>query len=449
MLSLRLARGSHPLVLLRRAVLACASAGVGFLLLAALGRASLPELLWCAAPLLATVQFAVAVARTEPHARPAPGLASAGFGPAAAPAVGAASTAMSCILGSALALLLFLVLRGELGGLPFDGAAAALLGAGGPLPLAGALLLLALLPAVAAAASAVSLRARGAVPGSEAEAARARARARARRRANGTPPGAVAMANGGVPGGGDPGGSPGGSHGGSPGGGGPGSNLATPVDLPWGAALAATGVALGGYAAQFAGAGTDARTKLALPAGSGEAAPAVVAGWALLAVGLVLAGPGIVHLCGRLLCLARPGALRLLAGRVLQEEARRVGRPLGALCAVLAGAVVYAVLQRSGDVGLRRLVIGEQLRVARRHRGVPVDADVWWAQKVPAAAVDPGLVGPRLNHGRDLLASAHGTGVHVVHAVRCPQVGDRFGVTAVDRRAVCVHQLQDRQVVLE
>ncbi|MEV5132355.1 hypothetical protein AB0K87_18015, partial [Streptomyces sp. NPDC053705] len=79
MLALRLTRGSHPLVLTRRLLLAAASAGVGFLLLCTLGYASghpaaasssVLRLLWCAVPLAATVQFAVAVARTDPSTDP-------------------------------------------------------------------------------------------------------------------------------------------------------------------------------------------------------------------------------------------------------------------------------------------------------------------------------------------------------------------------------------------
>ncbi|MFF0727237.1 hypothetical protein [Streptomyces sp. NPDC004134] len=322
MLSLRLARGSHPLVLLRRLLVACASAGVGFLLLTALGHASPEQLLWCVAPLAATVQFAVAVARTDPHARPSQALSSAGFGPATAPVVAAVTTAVSCLLGSALALLFFLHLRGELSGLPFDGAAAALLGAGGPLPVVGALTLLACVPALAAAASAASLRPRRtAAQGSAAAAARLRAR---REAADATGVAAAAAR----PGGDDP---------------------PVPADLPWGTALATTGLALGAYAGSFASAGDDAALKLPLPGGSGDAAPAVVASWALITAGLILAGPGIVHLCGRLLCALRPGALRLLAGRVLQQEARRVGRPLGALCAVAAGGVLCTVVWPDGD----------------------------------------------------------------------------------------------------
>lgn len=342
MLSLRLARGSHPLVLLRRLLVACASAGVGFLLLSALGHASPGHLLWCAAPLAATVHFAVAVARTDPHATPSPGLSSAGFGPTAAPAVAAVTTAVSCLLGSALALLFFLHLRGDLSGLPFDGAAAALLGAGGPLPAVGTLTLLACVPALATAASAASLRPRRtAAQGSAAAAARVRARREAA---------AAAGVEVDAP-------RPGGAAGDDP---------PVPADLPWGIALATTGLALGAYAGGFTDAGDGAALKLPLPGGSGDAAPAVVAGWALIAAGLVLAGPGIVHLCGRLLCALSPGALRLLAGRVLQQEARRVGRPLGALCAVAAGGVLSTLVWPDGD-GARSLgpltVLGASLVV--------------------------------------------------------------------------------------
>ncbi|MFW6694296.1 hypothetical protein [Streptomyces sp. MAR4 CNX-425] len=328
MLSLRLARGSHPLVLLRRLLVACASAGVGFLLLAALGHASPEQLAWCAVPLAATVHFAVAVARTDPHARPSPGLSSAGFGPAAAPVVAAVTTAVSCLLGSAVALLFFLHLRGDLSGLPFDGAAAALLGAGGPFPAVGALTLLACVPVLAAAASAASLRPRRTPAPGDGRAAAAAARLRARREAAAGDGPAVAAP--GVPGA-------------------AGEDPPVPADLPWGTALATTGLALGAYAGGFADAGDGAALKLPLPGGSGDAAPAVVASWALIAAGLVLAGPGLVHLCGRLLCALRPGALRLLAGRVLQQEARRVGRPLGALCAVATGGVLCTLVWPDGD----------------------------------------------------------------------------------------------------
>ncbi|MEU1027141.1 hypothetical protein ABZ366_34795, partial [Streptomyces sp. NPDC005904] len=76
MLALRLARGAHPLVQLRRLLVAGASAGTGFLLLCTLanamrhpGAGSVLRLAWCVAPLAATVYFAVAVARADPGTR--------------------------------------------------------------------------------------------------------------------------------------------------------------------------------------------------------------------------------------------------------------------------------------------------------------------------------------------------------------------------------------------
>lgn len=80
-----------------------------------------------------------------------------------------------------------------------------------------------------------------------------------------------------------------------------------------------------------------------------EATPAgVLAGWTLTAVGLAVAGPGLAYLCGRLLQAVRPGAVRLLAGRVLMDESRRIGRPLGVVCAVLAAAVGGYALYGAG-----------------------------------------------------------------------------------------------------
>ncbi|QTA35107.1 hypothetical protein JHY03_53130 [Streptomyces sp. CA-256286] len=172
MLALRLARGTHPLVLVRRLLVAAASAGVGFLLLCALGYAaahpasagSVLRLLWCFVPLAATVQFAVAVARTDPSTRPRPGLSSVGLGPVRLSVLAAVSTAVSTTLGSMVALLFFLHLRGDLTGMPFDGGAAEFLGAGTPLPLAAALMLLALVPILSATASALALRSRPDAP---------------------------------------------------------------------------------------------------------------------------------------------------------------------------------------------------------------------------------------------------------------------------------------------
>ncbi|MET9109778.1 hypothetical protein ABZX29_24820, partial [Streptomyces zhihengii] len=169
MLALRLARGAHPLVQLRRLMVAAASAGVGFLLLCALsyalshpadsGAATL-RLLWCLVPLAATVYFAVSVARCDPGTRPRAGLSAAGLGPARLGVTAAVTTAVAATLGSAVALLFFLHLRGDITGLPFDGAAADLLAAEESLPLGAALILLALVPLTATAAAAVALRPR-------------------------------------------------------------------------------------------------------------------------------------------------------------------------------------------------------------------------------------------------------------------------------------------------
>ncbi|MFI1938977.1 hypothetical protein ACH44C_17670 [Streptomyces purpureus] len=282
MLALRLARGTHPLVLLRRLLVAFASAGVGFLLLCALGYAAghpddsataTLRLLWCLVPLAAMVHLAVAVARTDPSTRPRPGLSAIGLGPGRLTAIAAASTAVSCTLGSALALLVYLHLRGDITGMPFDGAAAELLAADRPMPLPAALTLLAVPPVTASLAAALALRLRRPVPSAD------------------DPP-----------------------EDGAPGG------------LPWGVALLAAGLAVEIYAGR----------------GQGEAG--VFAGWALTALGLAVAGPGLTHLSGRLLQSIRPGPIRLIAGRALMTESRRIGRPLGVVCAVGSGAFAAATL---------------------------------------------------------------------------------------------------------
>ncbi|MGW8366378.1 hypothetical protein ACWGK1_38270 [Streptomyces wedmorensis] len=293
MLALRLARGTHPLVLTRRLLVAAAAAGVGFLLLCTLGyavghpahsSASVLRLLWCALPLAATVQFAVAVARTDPSTRPRPGLSAVGLGPARLTAIAAASTAVACTLGSLVALLFYLHLRGDITGLPFDGAAAELLAADRPLPLAAALTLLAVLPVVAATAAGLALRPRPAAEAPE------------------------------------------------------GAEKPVPSGLPWGVALVAVGLAVETYAGRGGGDGVP------LPGRFDGSPLGVLVGWVLTAVGLAMAGPGLVHGCGRLLQAVRPGATRLLAGRVLMDESRRIGRPLGVVSAVISGTLAAATL---------------------------------------------------------------------------------------------------------
>ncbi|KES06585.1 membrane protein [Streptomyces toyocaensis] len=376
MLALRLSLGAHPAVQLRRLLVAAASAGTGFLLLCALGHAlahpdaasvSALRLAWCAAPLAATVYFAVAVARTDPGTRPRPGLSAVGLGPARLMAVSAATTALSCLLGSAVALLVFLQLRGDLTGMPVDGAATDFLAAGRPLPLPAALTLLALVPLSASAAVAVTMRPREPAAGAP-RAARAYGRFGAYRRTAvkesfgaygrfGAQLGAsargrrTAVAQAGQDGAADPSGSAAEAVGESaavP----PAAAHTPPSGLPWGIAVLAAGLAVEAFAS---------RTGAEGPAGD---RPAALLGLALASVGLALAGPGLTHLCGRLLQTVRPGALRLLAGRVLMTEATRVGRPLGVVCAVMSAAYVMASLHDRGDASAGPLVVLGALLVA-------------------------------------------------------------------------------------
>ncbi|MET8132652.1 hypothetical protein [Streptomyces sp. NPDC005251] len=464
MLALRLARGGHPLVQLRRLLVAAASAGTGFLLLCTLGYAmSHPDasaagalrLAWCVAPLAATVYFAVAVARTDPATRPRPGLSAIGLGPGRLMAISAVTTALSTLFGSLLALLLFLHLRGDLTGIPFGGAATDFLASGQSLPLPAALTLLALVPIAASGAAAVVLRPRRGGPqrtvwsyGRTWISARQNAIASAPQRGTrsggrptgsgggtpaastttGTAASTVTVTGDGftVTGTGDgfrdgsadtdggalpqpdpraPGtdGSDGpdfhwtaeayaggetaqrvGTHdrsgaiarrpqgtpasyeaadrsyegvdrsyesvdGSSEGAKAPEARPdrhraaeadsrrlpppeASPNGLPWGAATLAAGLAVETYASR-----SGPAPALALPGGFVGGPAGVLLGWVLTAVGLALAGPAITYLCGRLLQAVRPGALRLLAGRVLQAEARRIGQPLGVVCAVASG----------------------------------------------------------------------------------------------------------------
>jgi hypothetical protein len=128
-----------------------------------------------------------------------------------------------------------------------------------------------------------------------------------------------------------------------------GSPTAAPTGLPWGITLLAAGLAVETYTSRTAPAAPDLTFS--------GASPGVLAGWALAAVGLALAGPGLTHLCGRLLQSARPGALRLLAGRILMAEAGRVGRPLGVVCAVLSAAWAMALLHAPDGLSLGPLTL--------------------------------------------------------------------------------------------
>ncbi|MFI9807999.1 hypothetical protein ACIHEJ_27150 [Streptomyces sp. NPDC052301] len=387
MLALRLTRAARPAVQLRRLLVAAASAGTGFLLLSCLGYAlnhpdaadaAALRLAWCALPLATTVYFALAVARTDPATRPRTGLSAVGLGPGRLMAISSLTTALSCTLGSLLALLFFLHLRGDLTGMPFDGAAADFLAPEHPLPVAGTLTLLALLPVVASTTVALALRPRDPRPapkglrgfgrfGAYGTAVQRETFGAYGRFGARSGPRRAAQAPAATPGDGAQ--SP--PH---PAGGGtavaapvpevdgtvpapegetdpeppvpdtpsgpelavPGTASTTPAGLPWGIALLAAGLAVQAYTGRTA----STAPALTLPA----EAVTVLLGWLLTATGLVLASPGLTHLCGRLLQSVHPGALRLLAGRVLMAEAPRIGRPLGVVCAVASAGYAMTAL---------------------------------------------------------------------------------------------------------
>ncbi len=285
-------RGAGTAALLRWLLVAAASCGTGLLLLAALGWAldhpggssshAVVRLGWCVVPVAVTVQLAVAVGRSQPAGWPRSGLAAVGLGRVGVILLAAVTAAVVCALGSAVALLLFLQLRGDVTTSPYHGVGPGLLAAGKRLPPAGSATLLALVPLAAAAATA--------------------ARLRTDRSPSAHPP----------------------------------------AGLPWGVALIAVGLAIEVTAPDG--------SSVPLPSGLGSVPPAVAGGWIVTTAGLMLAGPGVLHLCGRAMASFRPGVVRLLAGRGLQHEALRFGRPLGLLCATAAAAVSgFALRQDPGS----------------------------------------------------------------------------------------------------
>ncbi|GAA0916501.1 hypothetical protein [Streptomyces thermoalcalitolerans] len=389
MLALRLIHLARPAVQLRRLAVAVASAGTGFLLLCCLGyalghpeqsAAAVRRLSWCVMPLAATVYLAIAVARTDPGTRPRPGLSALGLGPGRLMAVSMATTALSCGFGSLLALLAFLRLRGDLTGLPYDGAGSDALAVGHPLPVAGALTLLAVVPVLASGAVGLVLRPREdrarpprrSAGGGTAEApASAHAGHTAHPRVDAlahVPAGGPAQVSSDGPAGVSAGVSadvsvdvsadgpapapadgPADRSDARPASGQerthdtavphlPPAPRHPPAGLPWGIAVLTVGLTVESYTGRSS-------SGSALPGGLTADVP-VLLGWLLTALGLALAGPGLTHLCGLLLQSVRPGALRLLAGRGLMAEAGRVGRPLGVMCAVASGA--YAVTASYG-----------------------------------------------------------------------------------------------------
>ncbi|AUY49660.1 hypothetical protein [Streptomyces sp. CB01881] len=289
MFYLRLARGYRVLDLGRWLLTAVAGAVVAAFLLRALGRAmsdppggadTVARLLWCLPPLAAVAWFAAVAARAVPAQRPEriTGLTAAGAGSARIRALIAGEVALACALGAVLTLLLFLVLRNDIAGPSL----AADLGMGVELPAAAPVTLLALVPLTA------GISAAGAVPLAE------------------TLPGSPRPVRTGF---------------------GP-LRIALPVGL------AVIGLALELIALR-PGAAADGRP-IHLPAGLGTTSTAALGGWTAGALGLALLTGPLLSWAGRLLALGRPTPLRLLAGRGLTAQARRLGPPLAVLTLTLA-----------------------------------------------------------------------------------------------------------------
>lgn len=317
MLALRLIRGSHPRTLLRRLCVAMVASGVTFLLLASLGYAldhphapspALTGLLWTLIPLAAATRLAVAVAQSEAGPGWRTALSAAGLGRSRLPLVAAATTALSCLTGSVVALLLFLCLRSGFRALPWSGHVSQLRGGIGELPVLGTLTLLLLLPAVAATSSALAVRSRLRAPS---------ASSRTQQQPAAISPSLPANTEVYTP-----------SSGELP-------VAGVPATVPWAVALAATGLAVATY--------TSGKLTPVPPDPLDNLGVGLLAGWALVAVGIVLASPAVTELTGRLISLRQPGALRLLAGRLLQEQAHRIGGPLGVLAALSCGVLTATV----------------------------------------------------------------------------------------------------------
>ncbi|MBO1414111.1 hypothetical protein [Streptomyces sp. FH025] len=296
MFYLRLARGYRVPDLGRWLLTALAAAVVAAFLLRSLGRAmsdphggtdALARLLWCLPPLAAVAWFAAVAARSVPARRPEriAGLTAAGAGSRRIRTLIAGEVALACTLGSVCTLLLFLVLRNDIAGPSL----AADLGMGVPLPAAAPVTLLALVPLTAGIAAACAVPANETLPGG---------RTRSR-----TGFGGLRIA------------------------------------LPLG--LVVVGAALELIALR-PGAAEDGRP-IHLPAGLGSTSTAALGGWAASAFGLALLTGPLLAWTGRLLAVGRPTPLRLLAGRGLTAQARRLGPPLAVL--TLAVAMVLTTIR--------------------------------------------------------------------------------------------------------
>ncbi|MGW4893913.1 hypothetical protein ACWEQL_16835 [Kitasatospora sp. NPDC004240] len=290
MFYLRLARGYRVLDLGRWLLTAVAAAVVAGFLLRALGRAlgdrpgdadAVVRLLWCLPPLAAVAWFAAVAARAVPAQRPEriTGLIAAGAGATRIRTLIAGEIALATTLGSLLTLLLFLVLRNDIAGPEL----AADLGMGVPLPAAAPVTLLALVPLTAGISAALAVPLPERLPG-----------AAERPAATGYSP----------------------------------LRIALPIGL------AVVGLALELIALR-PGAAADGRP-VELPAGLGNTSTAALGGWAAVALGLALLTGPLLAWAGRLLAVGRPTPLRLLAGRGLTAQAKRLGAPLAVLALVTA-----------------------------------------------------------------------------------------------------------------
>ncbi|GGO93698.1 hypothetical protein [Wenjunlia tyrosinilytica] len=335
MLCLRVARGSRPTTLLRRLLLAAVSAGAGFLLLCALGYAlahpdratgATARLLWCLVPAAAVVHLSVAVSRVEPSRELTAGLSATGYSSSRLPMLAAVATGFWCAIGSLLAFVAFLHLRGDLPTTsPLAPGQEEALGSRRTLPLGATLTLLALIPLLGAAASAVALRPRQIRPPKQ--------RSKDDHDTHDTPA------------------TPGDQEAGLPSG------------LPWGVVLAFAGLALELYAGHWEH--VVPRAGVNLPSTVGTVSTAMLIGWVVTAAGFVVAGPGLVHLCGQLIAWGRPNALRLLAGRGLAAESHRLGRPVGVLCAAaFAGLATLRLWHTSARPAIDPLTVFGAVLVA-------------------------------------------------------------------------------------
>lgn len=295
MFYLRLARGPRLLDLGRWILTAAASATAAAMLLRALGRAlvdppgtavavSVGRLLWCLPPLAAIGWLCACCADALPARRPdrISGLIAAGGGPRRIRLLVAGETALAGAVGSAAALLGFLVLRNDIAGARL----APEVGMGAPLPVAAPLTLLVLVPLLGAAAAACAVPVRDSLPEGAAEP---------------VVPGLGRL-----------------------------RAVAAPAAVALGAALAVYGPYAPGPRAHA-------------PAHLGTVTALGAAGWALALLGLVLTLPLLLSSTGRLLGSGQSGPARLLAGRGLQAAVIRLGTPLGLLAVTAATAGTAAV----------------------------------------------------------------------------------------------------------